>query len=294
MPFLLLIVMSTVSCKTKEPQPGVFRKDNLTAWCIVPYDLMERNPAQRAAMLSELGINKLAYDWRENHIPEWDEEWAQLNKHSIQLQGIWLMSGNQPESDPMVQAVFDFIERNQIQTEIWYWVYDWPGMDTLSQADRLAAFTENIRYMAERAASLGCKIGLYNHRSWSGEPENQLAVIENLQMDNVGIVYNFHHAHAHIDRFETFFPKIQPHVYSVNLAGLKKEDSEEFFLIGSGDAEARMISVVAKSGYSGPIGILNHSRERDAKEGLLAEMAGLKQVLQAIGDTVTAATYETK
>ena len=50
-----------------------------------------------------------------------------------------------------------------------------------------------------------CKLGLYNHGGWGGEPENLVAVCKVLReqhkADHVGIVYNLHHGHGHIDDF---------------------------------------------------------------------------------------------
>jgi len=89
-----------------QKTPDVFSKKNLVAWCIVPFDSKERNAEQRAEMLNELGITKLAYDWREKHIPFFDEEIKQLNKHHITLQAFWYASGPSPEKDKNLQAIF--------------------------------------------------------------------------------------------------------------------------------------------------------------------------------------------
>ncbi len=59
-------------------QESVFRRENLVAWCIVPFDSKKRNPEQRAAMLEKMGVKQLAYDYRAEHIPSFDEEVKQL------------------------------------------------------------------------------------------------------------------------------------------------------------------------------------------------------------------------
>ena len=46
----------------------LFRKENLVAWCIVPFDKNKRGPVERAEMLKDLGIKKVAYDWRAEHV----------------------------------------------------------------------------------------------------------------------------------------------------------------------------------------------------------------------------------
>ena len=45
-----------------------FAKDKLVAWCIVPFDAKQRGPAERAAMLKKLGLKRVAYDWRTQHL----------------------------------------------------------------------------------------------------------------------------------------------------------------------------------------------------------------------------------
>ena len=51
-----------------------FAKDQLVAWCIVPFDAAKRGPLARAEMLKRLGLKRVAYDWREQHVKEFEEE----------------------------------------------------------------------------------------------------------------------------------------------------------------------------------------------------------------------------
>src|SRR5437879_8530610 len=83
-----------------------------------------------------------------------------------------------------------------------------------------------IRAIAEAAGKQGCVVALYNHGGWFGEPENQLAIIERLRVDgvtNVGIVYNLHHGHSHVDRFPELLQKMKPHLLALNLNGMFKD-----------------------------------------------------------------------
>lgn len=54
--------------------PDLFRKENLAAWCIVPFDRSKRNPEQRAEMLERIQLKKFVYDYRAEHLPQWEEE----------------------------------------------------------------------------------------------------------------------------------------------------------------------------------------------------------------------------
>ena len=161
----------------------------------------------------------------------------------------------------------------------------------MPQQLKLEMAAKAVGYIARRTDSLGCTVGLYNHEGWFGEPENQLAIIDMLKMKNVGIVYNFNHAQQQIDRFPEFYPKILPHLMAVNLAGLKKGD-QHIFPIGEGDSEKKMIEIVLKSKFKGPIGIINEDTDPDAEIGLRMNMAGLKGILQSLGYKAVASTYE--
>lgn len=268
-----------------------FSRSNLVAWCIVPFDAKQRGPEERAKMLHDLGITKLAYDWREQHIPTFDEELSALEKHDIKLEAFWMTSGRNPAGNPNVQAVFEFLERNRVKTQLWLMMTEWPGFEDLSQQDKVKAMSSEIRYIAERAGKLGCEVALYNHGGWFGEPENQVDIIRHLNLDNVGMVYNFHHARKHLSRFSSFYPLMLPYLKCINLAGLKKGDAGHFYRIGQGDAEKDMIRQILKSSYRGPFGIINHDENKDAEKGLLEEISGLKWILYELGDKRALRTY---
>jgi len=295
--FFILAVLATTSLagfKVPNDHPvkkNVFAKQNLAAWCIVPFDAKHRGPEERAKMLADLGITKLAYDWREEHIPTFDDELRALNKYGIKLEAFWMMSGNDPESDPYIRQIFDFIARNRVTPQIWLLMGEWEGFGELSQQDKVSAMSKPIAYIAARAAELGCQVALYNHGGWFGEPENQLEIIKEVDLENVGMVYNFHHARLHHARFSEFFPKILPHLFALNIAGLKTGVTDRFFRTGQGDVEKEMIRQVWKSKYRGTIGIINHDANEDAKQGLTDEMNGLKKILTEIGNKRALATY---
>lgn len=288
---LIWTALVVLPCRLPAQKSADFSKSNLVAWCIVPFDAKQRSPEERAAMLRNLGITKLAYDWREQHIPTFDEELRALLKYDIKLEAFWMTSGRNPADNPNVQAVFEFLERNRVKTSLWLMMTEWPGFEDLSQQGKVEAMSREIRYIAEKAGKLGCEVALYNHGGWFGEPENQIEIIRYLNMDNVGMVYNFHHARKHLSRFAGFYPLMLPYLKCINLAGLKEGDSERFYRVGQGDAEKEMIRQVRKSGYRGPFGIINHDENKDAEKGLLEEIAGLKWILFELGDKKSLRTY---
>jgi sugar phosphate isomerase/epimerase len=93
-----------------------------------------------------------------------------------------------------------------------------------------------------------------------------------------------------MDSFPEFFPKIQPHLIALNLAGLDKQH-HKVVAIGEGDSELDMIRIIHKSSYRGPIGIINENTDPDAEAGLRKNMEGLKKILNILGDEQAAKTY---
>lgn len=257
---------------------GIFRKENLAAWCIVPFDKAKRNPEQRAAMLESLGVKKFVYDYRKEHIPQWDEELEALKRHGIELVGWWFPGSLNDEA----QKALDLFKRHEVKPQLW--VSGGGGSIQVAspeeQEQRVSAECKRLKPIAEAAASAGLKVALYNHGSWFGEPENQIAIIQRLKSDgiqNVGIVYNLHHGHSHLDRFPELMRAMLPHLLSFNLNGMDVQGDtkgRKILPLGVGSEDLRLLRVVRESGYSGLIGILNHTGE-DAEARLQDNMDGL-------------------
>ena len=145
-----------------------------------------------------------------------------------------------------------------------------------------------IREIAEAAAPLGLKIALYNHGGWFGEPENQLAIIERLRRDgvtNVGLVYNLHHGHEHLDRFAELLAKMKPHLLALNLNGMTRggdKAGNKIMVLGTGDLDLQLLRTIRDSGWRGLVGILNHTGE-DAETRLRANLEGLEKLREELG-----------
>jgi sugar phosphate isomerase/epimerase len=262
---------------------GVFRKDNLVAWCIVPFDAKQRGPEERAAMLERLGITRFAYDWRDKDIPTFDQELDALSKHGIRLQAFWFPCGLEPAKDKNAGIILELLERRKLKTELWFSLSgETKELDAMPLEKRVAAVAESVRWVVGRAGKIGCSVALYNHGGWFGEPENQVAILKRVRMKNVGIVYNFHHGHDHIERFPELFALMEPHLMAVNLNGMRK-GGPKILPIGGGDRELEMLKVIQRSRYRGPIGILGHREELDAEEALRLNLDGLKKLVAITG-----------
>jgi putative heme-binding domain-containing protein len=256
---------------------GLFARDNLIAWCIVPFDSKKRGPEERAAMLARLGFKHFAYDWRSEHIPTFDAEVDALKKHGVSLDAFWVAPG---ELNRESKLILDVLKRHKVRADLWV-LLDL-GVDRgvgAEQERRVSAATAKLKPLAEAAKAIGCRVALYNHGGWSGEPENQLAIIERLKslgVDNVGAVYNLHHGHEYLGRLADVIAKLKPHLWAINLNGMDPLTSpgRKILPIGQGERDLEVLRIIRDSGYRGPIGILGHTdddaelRLRDNLEGL--------------------------
>jgi sugar phosphate isomerase/epimerase len=221
-------------------------------------------------MLARLGFKKFAYDWRGQHLPTFDQEVQELKKRNIELTAIWFPAALSNDARQLLEVV----RKHGLKTQLWVTIVDTPGADAAAKADGVANV---IRPIAEEAAKLGCTVALYNHGGWFGEPENQLAVIDRLKLPNVGIVYNLHHGHDHLDRFPKLLAAMKPHLLCLNLNGMVKggdRAGKKILPLGQGDLDVELLKAIRDSGYSGPVGIIGHT-EDDAEERLRDNLDGL-------------------
>lgn len=265
---------------TPAPNAELFARENLVAWCIVPFDAKKRGPEERAAMLERLGIRQLAYDWRAEHVPTFDAELEALQRHGIKLTAFWFPGSLNREA----QAILDVLKRHNVRTQLWVMGGGGPVASAEQQEQRVAAEANRLRPIAEAAAKIGCTVELYNHGGWFGEPENQIAILQRLNLPNVGIVYNLHHGHDHLGRFAQLLPKMMPYLHALNLNGMTKDGDkrgQKILPLGQGDLDLELLRTIRASGYRGPIGILNHTGE-DAEARLQDNLDGLEWLVSQL------------
>jgi sugar phosphate isomerase/epimerase len=278
------------SVRAALPAAGNFSRINLVAWCIVPFDSQKRGPEERAAMLDRLGIKRLAYDWRAEHIPSFDTEVATMRQHGIEITAWWFPAAVNDEA----KAILACIERNKIHPQLWVTMGTEPEPDAAKLAAKIDGAVNTLKPICEAAAKLGCTVALYNHLGWFGEPTNQVAIIAKLRAaghTNVGIVYNFHHAHAHLDTFAEQLRVMRPHLLVLNLNGMVRDGDKvgkKIIPLGTGDQELRMLQILNASGWRGPVGIIGHTDE-DAEVKLKKELEGLDKLVPLVGQAPSSA-----
>lgn len=273
---LFFLVLSVLSVYSVGQAADLFDKPNLAAWCIVPFDAAKRGPEARAEMVAKMGIKKIAYDWRQEHVAEFEREILAYQKHGIEFFAFW---GAHDEA-------FRLFEKYKLHPQLWIMM---KGTGDTQEAQVKSA-AEGLLPILAKAKAIGSQVGIYNHGGWGGEPENMVAVCDYLKKnhatDNIGIIYNLHHGHSHLDRLPKAIEAMKPHLLCLNLNGMDlagDTKGRKILPLGVGTQDVKVLRQIRASGYSGPIGILNHTDE-DAEGRLLDNLDGLKWLVPQLDD----------
>lgn len=260
--------------------PEMFAERNLVAWCIVPFDSQKRNPEQRAQMLDQLGIKRLAYDYRAEHVASFEEEITTMKKHGIEMTAWWFPTVLNDEA----KLILSLIKKHQIHPQLWVTGGGDPAMNEEQTKAFIESETRRIKEIAIAAQDAGCKVALYNHGGWYGEPENQIRLIQAIGLPNVGIVYNLHHAHHQLDRLEAILKQMKPHLLAINLNGMETDGEragKKILPIGQGNRDKEVLKLIGQMNFDGPVGILNHT-DLDAMTRLKENLDGLNKLTQEL------------
>ncbi len=273
---LVMLLLAASAAPAADPPAAaaaaakLYDPSNLVAWCIVPFDAKKRGPEERVAMLKQLGFTKYAYDWRAEQLPTFDREVGLLKENGIELTAVWFPANLGPDA----RTLLGVIAKHKVHPQLWVTMGEPSGKD---RGEKVANAAKAIRPIADEAAKLGCKVALYNHGGWFGEPLNEVAVVEHLKLPNVGIVYNLHHGHDHLARFPESLAAMRPHLLALNLNGMVPDGEKlgkKILPLGEGTLDVKLLRDIAASGYTGPIGILGHTQD-DAEARLRDNLDGL-------------------
>ncbi len=67
----------------------------------------------------------------------------------------------------------ELITKHGIKPQIWMTL---PNPKSGNEEEKVEAAAKSLLPFVQQARDLGCKLALYNHGDWGGEPENMAAV----------------------------------------------------------------------------------------------------------------------
>src|SRR5258708_488006 len=162
-----------------------------------------------------------------------------LGPHHNKLVAWWFPDTLNDEA----RLILHVLQRHKLRAQLWVTGAGEPTHSDEEQKRRVEAEGRRIAAIAEAAAKVNCTVGLYNHGAWFGEPENQIAILERLRavgITNVGLVYNLHHGHSHLDRFPDLLQKMKPYLLALNLNGMVRDgdrSGRQILPLGQGDLD---------------------------------------------------------
>jgi sugar phosphate isomerase/epimerase len=284
--FLMLgnfLVVVGLSAQTKKAR-RLFDQKNLFAWCIVPFDIRNRDPEERIAMLKRLKFSQYAYDWRHQHLDSFAAEINLARKEQVSMVAVWIWIDKNTDKPGQLsednERMLGILKDAGIKTQLWVG-FNHNYFEDGDDAARVNAGVEMVRYLRLRTAIFVTTVGLYNHGDWFGDPLNQVTIVKALDDPQVGIVYNFHHGHTQINNFSMRVKAMMPYLIAVNINGMKAS-GPQILPVGTGESEKDMLSILLENGYAGPIGILGHIESEDVEVVLQRNLKGLRQLEKSL------------
>lgn len=272
----VLLLIHIYSCTKSEEH--LIKVDEVSPWCILGFDSLDRTPQQRIAMLKEMGFTKYGFNRGKVNLDEMEKEFKLARENDIEITSIFLWLNAKRDSigklSPSNQELLGNLKKVAQKPTIWL-SFSNNFFEELNQEESIAFSVEMIKFIKMKADEVGCKLALYNHHGWFGNPYNQIKILEELKEDSLTMVYNFHHAQEYVDEFPEIVKKMKPYLSYVNLNGVKKE-GPQILTIGEGEYEYKMIKLLKEEGFNGPWGILGHIKTEDVQKVLKRNIDGLK------------------
>ena len=275
---IILLVLGFLFSCTKETK-DLINVEKVSPWCIIGFDSLDRTPAQRIDLLKEMGFTKYGFNKGKGDMTTMQQEFKLAKENNIEIPSIFLWLNAKRDSigklSPMNQELLTNVAAVDYKPTIWVSFSDNFYKD-LNQEESMAITIDMIKFVKSKSDEIGCKLALYNHHGWFGNPYNQIAILEKLNQESITMVFNFHHVHDYVDEFPQIVKKIKPYLSYVNLNGVKKE-GPQILPIGQGDHEFEMIGQLLEEGYNGPWGILGHIKNDDVQKVLERNIDGLNR-----------------
>lgn len=117
-------------------------------------------------MLQRLGLKRSAYDWRAVHVPEFEEEIRQYERHGIGFFAFW--GGH--------ESAFALFEKYDLKPQVWRTLQ---SPKSGSQDEKVKAAAHSMEKLAKRTAGLGCPLAGANPKILTlGQVEHEVTMLD--------------------------------------------------------------------------------------------------------------------
>lgn len=280
------ITISALPSAAREPLAGPSSADNgprpLYAFCYDIHDTQQRDLAQQAAMLKQVGFDGAGHVGLDNiaqRLETLDREGLQLS-----LAGTSVNLTKPDEAIAQYKAAIPLLKGRN--TLLYVVLTGYPTQAPEGEALAIRV----LREIADLAAKQNLKVGLYPHTGdWVARADHATAVVTKVNRPNCGIIFNLCHflRNEEPDTMQAVLRAAGPHVVGVTLNGAD--------LAGRGDADwSRLIQPLDRGNYDmrsllatldeihyeGAIGVMCYGIADDAQSHLTRSIAQWRSLMK--------------
>jgi sugar phosphate isomerase/epimerase len=244
----------------------------------------EKHPTaeSQARVVKELGLDGMSVETGLDGIPE---RLAALDREGLSLFAIYTpawLDGDKPKYDPKLPEVIKQLKGRP--TVLWLTLQSVAHKPSTEEAD--AGAVEIVREVADLARESGIRIVLYPHAFfWMERAGDAVRIARKVDRKNVGMTFNLCHW-LRFERPETLEARLQtakPYLMHVTINGAEESgDNWERLIqpLGSGAYDvSRVLKVLKKLGYGGPVGLQCYGVKGDKYDNLKRSMAAWRAMV---------------
>ncbi len=273
---LVAMTFACVASAADEPPPRL--QNTFFLFCHDTHDSKNRDFAQQAEMISELGFDGVGHLLLQG-IPE---RLATLDEKGLKL--VWLHSYVDigPDSvtyDPGLRDAVALLRGREVLLSL---TIRGGKRSDPSYDDRVVPV---LREIADLAATTGQRVVLYPHvGDWVERIGDAVRVARKVDRPNLGAMFNLCHwlRVEYSDRLEETLEQAMPHLFAVSIHGADPPPGDWDRLIqplGSGSFDvAGMLRTLHRLGYRGPIGLFCWGIGGDAQVHLMQSMTAWQRL----------------
>lgn len=262
---------------------------------LVAHDALRRGPRERAQMLRRIGISKIVWDWRDEHLATFDSELDALRLHQVELAGMWTPLPMPAFEEPDYASRFGVVPaaiktliteaaRRGHTPDLWTQIgFGQPGtpghVSEQSHRAEVNRAADHLAGLARLARGHGMCVVLTNHGGWAGEPRTLVDVVTELArrgLGNVGIGFRLQHAHHLIADLDHHLKTMEEHLVAVMLSGADagaELTGRVILPFGAGSRDRWITHALLESGWRGQL-VVHAVGQDDSEWRLLDSLEG--------------------